>query len=97
MAKLTHDEILHLAQLARLELSDEEVVRLQNELASILDYVEQLNQVDVTGHEPTTQVSGLTNVMRDDEPIEYQSSKDGLLKLAPASKDGHIEVKRMVT
>lgn len=96
MAKLTRDDVLHLAQLARIQLSDDEIVRLESELGSILGYVEQLNDVDVSGLAPTTQVSGLTNVMRQDEPLEYQAKPDKLLELAPDADDQHIKVGRMV-
>lgn len=96
MAKLTRDDVLHLAQLARIQLSDDEIVRLESELGSILGYVEQLNDVDVSGLAPTTQVSGLTNVMRQDEPLEYQAKPGKLLRLAPDADDQHIKVGRMV-
>lgn len=97
MAKLTRDDVLHLAQLARLQLSDAEIELLQGELSAILGYVQQLEEVDISDLEPTTQVSGLTNVMRDDKPVDYQTSRDAMLKLAPQTKDGHIVVKRVVS
>ncbi len=97
MAKLTRDDILHLARLARLKLSDEEIEKLQQELGSILGYVEQLQQVDLKGLTPTTQVTGLTNVFREDEVVDYSATPDKLVKLAPAPQaDNHIKVKRMV-
>jgi aspartyl-tRNA(Asn)/glutamyl-tRNA(Gln) amidotransferase subunit C len=96
MVKLTRDDVLHLAELSRLQLSDDEVVRLQTELGTILDYVHQLDAVDVSDLEPTTQVSGLQNVMRDDEPIDYQGDRDAMLKLAPQSDGDHIKAPRMV-
>ncbi len=96
MATLNRDDVLKLAQLAKLELSDEEVDTFKQELSSILQYVEQLDAVDVEGLEPTTQVTGLKNVMREDEVIDYGVSHDDLLRLAPYSQDGHIKVKRMI-
>ncbi len=96
MAKLTRDDVLHLAQLARIRLSDDEITRLQTELGSILGYVEQLNDVDVADLEPTTQVSGLTNVMREDEPVAYQAEPQRLLELAPDTDGDHVKVGRMV-
>jgi aspartyl-tRNA(Asn)/glutamyl-tRNA(Gln) amidotransferase subunit C len=71
MSKLTRDDVLKLAQLSRLKLTDEEIERFRDELSSILEYVEKLNAVDVSGLEPTYQVTGLKNVMRKDEPIDY--------------------------
>lgn len=67
MAKLSQDDVLKLARLARLELSDEEVQQFQNEFNAILGYVEQLQKVDISGLEPTSQVTGLKDVMRQDE------------------------------
>lgn len=97
MAKLTRDDIFKLAQLAKLKLTDKEIDRYVNEISSILEYVEQLKAVNLEGIDPTYQVTGLSNVMRADEEIAYQASKDELLKNAPATEGGHIKVKRMLT
>ena len=96
MAKLTRDDVLKLARLARLDISDDEVEKFQGELSAILDYVDQLNTVDVTGLEPTTQVTGLKNVMREDEIVDYGISPEDLLRIAPKVQDGHIKVNRMI-
>lgn len=96
MAKLTREDILKLAQLARLDLSDAEVEEYSRELTAILDYVEQLSAVDVEGLEPTHQVSGLTNVVRDDEPKDYGYTPEDLLAIVPETKDHQIKVKRML-
>jgi aspartyl-tRNA(Asn)/glutamyl-tRNA(Gln) amidotransferase subunit C len=97
MAKLTRDDILKLAQLSRLHLSDEEIEKFQKEMEAILGYVEQLQQVDAEGVEPTYQVTGLTNVMRPDEVVDYGPKPEDLLKNAPSTEDGLIKVKRMLT
>lgn len=97
MAQLTRDDVLKLAQLARLKLSDEEVARFQDEITSILQYVEQLQSVDLKDIEPTYQVTGLTNVMREDVVKDYGVTPEELLKNAPAIEDGHIKVKRIMT
>jgi aspartyl-tRNA(Asn)/glutamyl-tRNA(Gln) amidotransferase subunit C len=96
MADLTRDDVLKLAQLARLQLSDDEVEQFCKELAEILKYVEQLNDVNVSGLEPTSQVTGLTNVMRADEPIDYGYEPQVLLKNVPAVEADQIKVKRMI-
>lgn len=96
MAKLTREDVLKLARLARLSLTDEEVEQFAKEISSILDYVEQLQGVDVTGLEPTSQVTGLVNVMRDDVIKGYGASAEELLKNAPAMEDGQLKVKRMI-
>ena len=96
MADLTRDDVLKLAQLARLQLSDAEVADYERELAAILHYVEQLDTVDVSGLEPTSQVTGLTNVSRPDEVIDYVYQSSDLLRNVPSVEDKQIKVKRMV-
>lgn len=96
MAKLTREDVLKLARLARLDLSDEEVAEYAEELSEILQYVEQLQSVDVTGLKPTNQVTGLTNVMREDEVKSYGYEPAELLKNVPHVQDGQIKVKRMI-
>lgn len=97
--KLTKEDVLKLAKLSRLKLSDQEVEQYQNELSEILDYVAQLDSVDVDGLKPTYQVTGLTsqdeNATRDDV-VSEQVSHDELMKNVPAAEDGHIKVKRMI-
>jgi len=85
-----------LASLARISLSDEEVDEFSEELSAILQYVEQLSSVDVSGLAPTNQVTGLTNVMREDEVIDYGYAPLDLLKNAPAVQDNQLKVKRMI-
>lgn len=96
MADLTRDDVLKLARLARLDLTDEEIEQFSKELTAILHYVEQLQAVDVSGLEPTNQVTGLTNVTRKDEVINYGYAPKELLKNVPAVLDDHIKVKRMI-
>jgi aspartyl-tRNA(Asn)/glutamyl-tRNA(Gln) amidotransferase subunit C len=97
--KLTRDDVLKLARLSRLKLGDEEIAKFQDELSTILNYVEHLDSVNVDGLEQTYQVTGLTsddlNATREDEVTEQVSQKE-LLKNVPKTKDGHIEVKRMI-
>ena len=96
MAKLTRDDVLKLARLARLDLTDAEVEEYQQELAEILQYVEQLQAVNVDGLEPTNQVTGLTNVTRKDEIINYGYKPADLLPNVPNVQGSLIKVKRMV-
>jgi aspartyl-tRNA(Asn)/glutamyl-tRNA(Gln) amidotransferase subunit C len=90
------DDVRKLASLSALQISDPEAVKLQTELQNILKFVEQLNSVDTTGVEPTYQVTGLENVWRDDEIIDYGLSREALLKNAPNKQDGQIKVKRVL-
>lgn len=100
MIKLSKEEILKLARLSRLHLSDEEVVQYQEELGDILEYVKQLDGVDTAGLKPTYQVTGLTsndaNATRKDE-VTQQRSGEELLKNVPKVQDGHIKVQRMIS
>jgi aspartyl-tRNA(Asn)/glutamyl-tRNA(Gln) amidotransferase subunit C len=96
MTELTRDDVLKLARLARLDLTDEEVEAFRKELSAILEYVAQLNDADVAGLEPTTQVTGLKNIMREDQVADYGVSRDDLLRLAPKTQDGQIKVNRMI-
>jgi aspartyl-tRNA(Asn)/glutamyl-tRNA(Gln) amidotransferase subunit C len=96
MAKLSREDVLKLAELARISLSDDEVDSFAIELSAILGYVEQLSSVDVSGLEPTNQVTGLTNVMRKDEVIDYGYTPDELLKIVPKVEKNMLKVKRMI-
>jgi len=96
MAKLTREDVLKLAQLARVSLSDDEVDEFSEELSAILQYVEQLSSVDVNGLKPTNQVTGLTNVMREDEVKDYGYAPLDLLKNVPKTQDNQLKVKRMI-
>jgi aspartyl-tRNA(Asn)/glutamyl-tRNA(Gln) amidotransferase subunit C len=96
MADLSRNDVLKLAQLARLELSDQEVDEYAKELTEILHYVEQLQSVDVSSLKPTNQVTGLTNVTRDDEIQDYGYNVKDLLKNVPQVEDDQIKVKRML-
>jgi len=96
MTKLSAADIRKLAILSRLKLTDEEVERYQNDLSAILNYVEILQKVDVSGLEPTSQVTGLSNVMRADEEIDYGTKPDKLMKNAPDTEAHQFKVKRII-
>jgi len=65
---IDREQVLHVAKLARLRLSDDEVERMAVELSKILEYVETMNELDLEGVEPTSHVVDLTNVLREDVP-----------------------------
>jgi aspartyl-tRNA(Asn)/glutamyl-tRNA(Gln) amidotransferase subunit C len=96
MSKLSRDDVLKLARLSRLKLSEAEIEKFQTELSEILEYVEQLDEVDVSALEPTYQVTGLKNVTRPDEPVDYGVTPADLLKNAPAVADNQFKVKRVL-
>ncbi|MBA2279318.1 Asp-tRNA(Asn)/Glu-tRNA(Gln) amidotransferase subunit GatC [Candidatus Saccharibacteria bacterium] len=96
MAKLTQDDILKLAKLARLRLTETEINKLQGEIGEILEYVEVLQNVDIKGLMPTYQVTGLTNITRPDEVRDYGATPSDLLKNLPAREKNYIKTKRMI-
>ena len=83
MADLSHDDVRHIAKLARLNLSDEEVEKFAKELTSILKYVDKLQEVDTKDVEPTAQVTGLTNAFREDAVCESDATPEELLACSP--------------
>lgn len=83
MTSLTRDQVRHIAKLARLRLTDEEVERFTPELASILTYVEKLSEVPTDGVEPTAQVTGLRNASREDMIRADAPTREELLATSP--------------
>lgn len=73
MAKLTKADVLHVAKLAKLKLTEKEVEKFLSQLSSIVDYISELSEVDTKGVEPTSQTTGLINVLRDDKANPNQT------------------------
>lgn len=96
MTQISRDDVLHLAQLSSLELSDVEIDGLQVDISNILGYVEQLSKLDTHGVEPTYQVTDLKSVWRDDTIIDYGISREKLLALAPESTDNQVKVPKVL-
>ena len=69
MARITKDEILHVANLARLELTDDEVARLQDELSDILEAVSKVSELDLADVPPTSHPLAIANAWAEDEPV----------------------------
>jgi aspartyl-tRNA(Asn)/glutamyl-tRNA(Gln) amidotransferase subunit C len=65
---IDREQVLHVAKLARLKLTEEEVERMSGELSAILEHVDNINELDLEGVEPTAHVVPLENVLRADEP-----------------------------
>ncbi len=76
--RIDEAQVRHIAMLSRLELSDAEVAEFSGQLSAILAYVEQLNQLDTDGIEPTAHPLPLRNVFRPDEPHEPLNTGDAL-------------------
>jgi aspartyl-tRNA(Asn)/glutamyl-tRNA(Gln) amidotransferase subunit C len=94
---LSKEEIQHIAKLARLDLTDAELEKYGSQLSSVLSYIDQLKEVDVKGVEPTAQVSGLTNVTRDDVVKDWDEKEvEEALRDAPEKEGRFIKVKRVI-
>ena len=65
---LDRDQVLHVARLARLELSEAEVERMASELSHVLDHIEKIGELELTGVPPTSHVIDVVNALRPDEP-----------------------------
>lgn len=89
--KLSLEQVEHIAELARLALSDEEKARYQEQLSAILDYFERLQQLDTEAIPPTASVLPLSSVMRADE-VKDPSPHEDLLANAPAAEEGCFQV-----
>ncbi len=90
--KLSKKEVEHIAQLARLGITDEEKEKYAEQLSAILDYVEQLNKLNTDKVEPIGQITGAENVMREDD-IKNKPDRENMLKNAPDKENGFIKVK----
>lgn len=96
MTQITTDDVQYLARLSNLQLTGDEVTSLQGDLENILNYIEQLSELDTSGVEPTYQVTGLENVWREDAIDTYGIEKSQLLSLAPASEADQIKVPKVL-
>jgi aspartyl-tRNA(Asn)/glutamyl-tRNA(Gln) amidotransferase subunit C len=85
------EQVLHVAKLARLRLSDEEIERMSSELSGILDHIEKIEELDLEGVEPTSHVVNLENVLRPDEP-RPSWPREQVLEIAPDAGEGGFRV-----
>jgi len=89
--RLSRDQVLHIAELAKLGITEAETEIFAEQLSEILDYAEMLNRLDTDAIPPTAQAIGRTNVMRADR-VEPSLSPDEVLANAPRRKDDMFEV-----
>lgn len=88
---LSREEVEHIAELAKLALTEEEKAQYAEQLSAILDYFRKLQEVDTSGIPPTATVLPISNVFRPDEPGEPMP-REWLLQNAPAQADGCFQV-----
>ncbi|MED3574060.1 Asp-tRNA(Asn)/Glu-tRNA(Gln) amidotransferase subunit GatC [Cytobacillus praedii] len=91
MSRISPDQVKHVANLARLAITEEETEKFTNQLDAIISFAEQLNEINTDGVEPTSHVLDLKNVMREDIPQEGLPQSE-VLKNAPEHQDGQVKV-----
>jgi len=96
MEKITIKQVEDLAKLARVGISESEKISLSSDMNAILEYVKQLEEVDTSNLEPTSQVTGLTNITREDDMIKSVLTRNELLCNTPDTEDGFIKVKTVL-
>ncbi len=92
---LSKEEVKKIAGLARINLTEKEVEKFQKELSAILDYVNELKQVNVEGLKEIAQVTGLVNIQREDKVLMAENHED-IFNNAPEMKDGYFKVKAIL-
>jgi aspartyl-tRNA(Asn)/glutamyl-tRNA(Gln) amidotransferase subunit C len=91
---ISREEVVHVARLARLHFEEDELVRLEGELSKIIDYINQLGELDLTGVPPTAHAVAVKNVLRPDEPRPGLTQEEALMN-GPDVERGHFAVPRM--
>ena len=84
---IDRDQVLHVARLARLELTEEEVARMSRELSDVLGHIEKIGELELDGVPPTTHVVEVSNALRPDDP-EPSLPREVALASAPAVAAG---------
>jgi aspartyl-tRNA(Asn)/glutamyl-tRNA(Gln) amidotransferase subunit C len=94
-ARLTRDDVAHVAKLARLELSEEELDLFTVQLGSVLDHAADVSSLDLEGVVPTAHALAVTNVLRPDE-VRVGVDRDEVLAQAPSVEDHRFRVPRIL-
>ncbi len=92
---LSLSEVRHVAKLARLRLSDEQLEQYRGQLSSVLDHIARISELDVEGVEPMAHPSDLVNRLDDDEPTESLSQQQ-ILRIAPATEGQYLAVPKVL-
>lgn len=95
--KLSKEQVEHIASLARIGLSEDEKEKFQEDLGAVLDYIDKLQKVDVSGVEPTANIAGIENQTRKDENGSSHADAEVLVSMAPEKKDGYVKVRQVLT
>lgn len=92
MANLTRDDVVHVANLAKLTLTEVEIEKFLPQLSSIITFIGQLDEVDTSGVAPTSQTTGLTDVFRDDQTKPSSIDQAGALSGTDEAYNGYFKV-----
>lgn len=92
---ISKDEVKNIAGLARVGLGEKEIEKYAKDLSSILGWVEQLKEVDVSGVEPAAHIAGVDNVMREDKAGDF-AGKDKIISMFPEKKDNFNKVRSVL-
>ncbi|MFB3164213.1 Asp-tRNA(Asn)/Glu-tRNA(Gln) amidotransferase subunit GatC [Neobacillus sp. 179-J 1A1 HS] len=95
MTRISNEQVKHVANLARLEISEDEAEIFTKQLDAIITFAEQLNELDTTNVEPTYHVLDMKNVFREDSK-EKGLPLEEVLKNAPDHQDGQIKVPAII-
>ena len=94
--EIKREDILHLADLSNLSLSEQEIDSLGKDLGDIINYISQLDELDTENIEPTYQVFEMENVWRDDEIVEQEADREDLLRLSDKVTNKQLEVPKVL-
>ena len=95
MTKISKEEVKKVAELARLELNEDEITNHADQLEKILDYIKQLEKINTDNVPCTTRAIEVVNVLRKDEKKDYESSEE-LLNLAPSKENNFFKVPKIL-
>ncbi len=93
--KITREEVIHVANLARLDVDEALIDKFAKQIGMILEYIDTLNRVDTKGVTPTSHAISLTNAFREDD-VKEDFDKDAALANAPEKEDGNFLVPKVI-
>jgi aspartyl-tRNA(Asn)/glutamyl-tRNA(Gln) amidotransferase subunit C len=98
MVKLTKQDVLHVADLAKLSLTDAEVEKYSKQLSSIVTFISELSKVNTEGIEPTSQTTGLENISREDKvKIDESLTQEQALSGSDSTYNGYFKVRAILS
>ena len=92
---ITKEEVQHIAGLARIGMEEKEIAKFTTELSAVLDWIDQLKEVDVSGVEPTAHITGMENRLREDVSGKFENT-EAIVSLFPDKKDNYGKVKSVL-